>query len=198
MYDYHVALATIGVGIEFVSMVPYFANIARGKTKPHVFTWFGWGLVNTVVGSAQFVSGAGAGFYITASVAAMCYLAAVLALFWGEKNITKGDWICLGASILAMILWGLASDPLIAVIIVTAADVLAFIPTYRKAYNKPHEETALTFGLGAIRNVFGILALESLRVVNWLYPASLILTDGAFTAMLLIRRRQLSTVEPLK
>lgn len=192
MSDIRLLFGIVGIVIEVASMLPYFRDIFRGTTKPHVFTWFGWGLINIVVGSAQFVSGGGYGIFVTASVAITCFTVAGLALFWGEKNITKGDWICLGGSIISIVLWLFTSDPLVAVIIVTLADIIAFIPTFRKAYYRPQEETALTFGLGATRNIFGILALQSFAVVNWLYPASLIITDGAFTAMLLIRRRQLT------
>ena len=198
MYDYHVVASVIGVILELASMVPYFRNIFRGTTKPHAFTWLGWGLINSIVGSAQFISGAGPSVYVSITVALMCFAVAALALVWGEKQITKGDWVCLGGSIFAISLWYVTSNPLAAVVIVTIADVLAFIPTYRKAYYRPHEETALTFGIGAIRNVFAIAALQSLAVVNWLYPASLIVTDGAFTVMLLLRRRQMSTGDAAK
>jgi hypothetical protein len=85
----------------------------------------------------------------------------------------------------------ITSDPLIAVIVVSIADLLAFIPTFRKSFHKPFEETLATFSLGAVRDVFGILSLQSLTVVNWLYPATLMISDSAFALMLVVRRRQL-------
>jgi hypothetical protein len=190
--EYHVLAGGTGVLIEFISMVPYFADIFRGRTKPHVFTWLGWGLVNTVVGTAQFVSGAGAGVLVTAMIGLTCYSVAILALFYGERNIVKSDWACLIGSIIAISLWALVRDPLIAVLIVCIADVLAFMPTFRKAFSKPHEETLSSFVLGGVRDVFAISALQSLDLVNWLYPATLLVSDSTFAAMLFIRRRQLA------
>jgi hypothetical protein len=40
--------------------------------------------------------------------------------------------------------------------------------------------------------VLAIAALENMTVVNWLYPASLVLMNGLFVAMLLVRSRQLA------
>jgi hypothetical protein len=89
MPDFHVAAGGIGVIVEIISAVPYFRDIFRGKTKPHVFTWLGWGLVNSVVGTAQFFSGAGPGVFVTAVIGLSCYSAAFLALFYGEKTLRK-------------------------------------------------------------------------------------------------------------
>lgn len=191
MHEYHAVFGAVGVCVEIVSAIPYFRDIFKGNTKPHIFTWFGWGLVNTVVLVAQIVSGAGPGAFVTALISLSCFSAAFLALFYGEKHITKGDWACLIGSLVAIGLWIVTSNAFLAVIIVSIADLLAFIPTFRKAYWKPHEETLATFSLGAVRDVCAILALDSLLIVNWLYPATLLLSDSGFSLMLIVRRRQL-------
>ena len=189
--DHYVIFGLVGVILEFVANIPYFRDIFRGTTKPHVFTWTGFGLINAIVASAQYISGGGAGVYVTATVSLVCFAIGILAIFKGEKEITKSDWGCFIGSISAIGLWVLTSNALAAVVIVTIADTLAFIPTIRKAYHKPNEETAMTFAISTIRNIFSLLALQSFTLVNWLYPATLLLSDGGFTVMLLLRRIRL-------
>jgi hypothetical protein len=70
-------------------------------------------------------------------------------------------------------------------------DIFAFIPTFRKSFTKPEQETATTYALDALKFFLSILALEAFTPVTYLYPAAIVLLDSSFVAMLLIRRRQL-------
>ncbi len=194
MYDYHVALGVVGVAVGALRYGLYFRDIARGVVKPHVFSWFVWGLMNLVVFFAQLISNAGAGAWVTGFVGVACLSISVAALFKGEKEITRIDWFCFLAALCAIGLWILTSNPLFAVVIVTVADALGYVPTYRKSCWKPHEETAHGYALAALRSVFAIAALESFTLTNILYPVSLVVFDGGFALMLLIRRRQLGRV----
>ena len=72
-----------------------------------------------------------------------------------------------------------------------AADACGFIPTFRKAFHKPHEETLMEYALSVVKFTIALFALESFNLTTWLYPASLVLTNGLFVAMLLGRRRSL-------
>lgn len=76
-------------------------------------------------------------------------------------------------------------------ILITVIDTLGFAPTFRKAYHKPQEETLITFALSAVKFVISIVALSNYSTVTVLYPASLVLMNGLFVAMLIIRRKQL-------
>ena len=76
--------------------------------------------------------------------------------------------------------------------LITVIDALGFVPTFRKSYSRPFEETAVTYAISGLKFVVAILALENLSLVTWLYPASLVLMNGLFVGMVLTRRRQLS------
>jgi hypothetical protein len=191
MYDYHFFVSGLGVIIGFVGYYPYFRDIFRGTTKPHVFTWFIWGLINAIACAAQIVSGGGWGALVTGFVSFLCLSIAALALFRGEKRITVTDWICFITALFGIALWIGTKDPLIAVVIVTIADTLAVIPTIRKAFHKPDEETAASYAIAVLRSLCGIIALNQFTLVNWLYPVATLISDATLTAMLLIRRHQL-------
>jgi len=189
--EYHAVLGVLGVLTGVARYALYYRDIFKGKTKPHPFSWFVWGIMNVIVFFAQVISNAGPGVWVTALVAIACLSISVVALFKGEKVITRLDWFCFFTALLGIVLWQVTNQPLLAVIIVTVTDAIAYIPTYRKSYWKPDEETASSYVLAALRSVFALAALDSLALVNWLFPASLVITDGGFALMLWIRRRQL-------
>ena len=192
MLDYKIVLGILATIVGLIGYIPYFRDIFRGKTKPHVFSWFAWSLLGGIDFVAQAVKGGGAGSWVTGFTAAVCFCVAILALTRGEKDITKTDWLCFVAALIGIVLWVTTQNPLLAVVIVTITDAVAFIPTYRKSYYKPHEETLVEYGLAATKWVIGLAALQSLTVTTWLYPASLVLTNGAFVVMTALRRKTLA------
>ena len=76
-------------------------------------------------------------------------------------------------------------------------DTLGFVPTFRKAYQKPREETTTTFSFGAIKFAISLAALESFSLTTALFPAVLVLSNSAFVIMVLLRRRALAKVNAI-
>ncbi len=182
------ATATV---IAFCSYIPYFRNIFRGLTKPHAFSWLIWSILTGIGFAAQVYDDGGPGAWATGFTAGMCFVVFLVALKSGEKDITNSDWLCLSGAFIAIGLWAVTSNPLTSVILITLIDALGFIPTFRKSFHKPHQETALTYGLSALKFMFAIPALSNITLVTTLYPASLIVMNGLFVMMLLIRRKQI-------
>lgn len=191
MTDYKIVLGVVATILGFVGYVPYFRDIFRGTTRPHVFSWFVWGLLTGIAFFAQITKGGGAGAWVTGSSAVICTCIAALAFFYGKRQITKSDWFSFAGALLGLLFWQLTNDPLLAVIFVTVTDALAFAPTFRKAYYKPDEETASTFMLSSIKFLIALAAFESFNLTTALYPISLVLANGSFAAMLLVRRRKI-------
>jgi len=192
IYDYHIVLAALGIIIGLLSFVPYFRDIFRGLTKPHVFSWFIWSLLVGITFLIQVAEGGGVGAWVTGIEALCCAAVTIFAYTRGEKNITRSDWICFVLALFAIVLWRLADQPLAAVILVLVADMLGYIPTLRKSYSKPHEETASQYALSAVHWVLAISALQVFMLTTWLYPAWMAVFDSVLVATLLIRRRQLA------
>jgi hypothetical protein len=103
-------------------------SIFVANTKPHAFTWLVWGTVMAIAFSAQLSDKAGAGSWATGLSAAFCLGIGVLALFRGEKHITRGNWVAFLATSLAIPLWVVTSDPLWSVLLVTGIDAVALLP----------------------------------------------------------------------
>lgn len=189
--DLKVALGIIATIIAFVSYVPYFRDIIRGQTKPHAFSWLIWGLLTGIAFIGQLIDNAGPGSWVTGFTTIVCLFIFIFALQRGEKHITKSDQISLAGAIMAIGLWLVTSDPLLAIILITVIDALGFYPTFRKSFYKPDQETAITYTLSAVKFAIAILALETYTIITWLYPASLVVMNAGFVVMLLVRRRRL-------
>lgn len=191
MSDFKNILAVIAVFIGVVSYIPYLRDIYLNKTNPHAFSWGMWGLLTGIAFAAQLSEGAGAGAWVTGFTAAACFFIALIALIKGSRTFPKIDWLFLASSLVALFLWWLSNNPLLAVILITITDAASFAPTFRKTWKLPNQETASTYALSAIKFILAIAALDSFVVVNWLYPASLVLMNGAFVIMLFARQQYL-------
>jgi hypothetical protein len=186
--DHKTILAIIAVVIGLIGYVPYFRDIFLGKTKPHVFSWSVWGLLGTIAFFAQLSRGGGVGTAATALTAIGCFIIAGLAIAQKDKQIAMFDWIALAGAIFGITLWIMTKNPLLAVICVTVADTIGFLPTYRKAYFKPNEETPTQFIFASVKWVVSTLALTAFNPTTLIYPVVLIFTNGIFALMVLIRR----------
>lgn len=193
--DYKILLGVAAIAIGFIGYVPYIRDTLKGTTKPHVFSWFLWSLMEAIVFFAQISKGGGVGAIVTGTGAVVTMFIAILAWKTPDKQITRWDWAAFAGAVSGIILWRVTRDPLLAVIFVSCADALAYAPTYRKAWTKPHEETLIEYFLAAIKWLISIFALQSLNLTTWLYPATLVFTNGLFVIISLVRRKQLN-VQP--
>ncbi len=186
--DYKPILATVAIIIGFFSYFIYFKGIFYGQTKPHVFSWLVWGIINSTAFFAQLVKGAGAGAWITAANASLCLAVACVALFKGEKNITFTDKVAFFAALAGILAWALTKNPLTAVVIACVVDIFAIYPTFRKSYFKPFEENALSFSIDLIRFFLQLFAFESFNLTTALFPITILVNDTSLVTMILIRR----------
>ncbi|MEO6761483.1 MAG: hypothetical protein ABI220_03860 [Candidatus Saccharimonadales bacterium] len=185
-------LGLVAVIIGAVGYVPYFRTIFNGKTKPHAFTWFVWGVLTAIAFGGQIAGKAGPGAWVTGFTAFISFTICVLALIKGTRGFPLVDWLFLGGCMVALALWAVTNDPLLAIILITAIDMLAFAPTFRKSFSKPNSEPAFTYTLSGLKFVVSLFALHQLSTVTVLYPASLVLTNGLFVVMILVQRKRLA------
>ncbi|RJP43629.1 hypothetical protein C4587_02720 [Candidatus Parcubacteria bacterium] len=191
MPEYKIFLGSLATVIAVAAYIPYFADIFRGRTKPHAFSWLVWGVITAIGFAAQFSEKGGAGTWVTGFSALVCFAIFSLALAKGDRRFVFFDWANLFGAGAAIFLWWFTGGPLLSVLLVILIDILGFLPTYRKAFFKPHEETAITFALNSLKFAVSIPALGAFTLVTLLYPSYLVLSNGLFVLFLLLRRRQL-------
>lgn len=175
--------------ITLLGFVFYLRDVFRGKTKPHAFTWLIWSSINAVVFAAQITESGGAGSLVSGSVCVGTFAVFVSSLAQGEQNVVSLDWIFLAGAGLAGICWILTDGPLLSVILVTIIDGCGFLPTFRKSYYRPNEESISLYILDNIAFLASVFALDKISVETALFPLFVITIDSSLVGMILLRRR---------
>jgi hypothetical protein len=184
------AIATL---LTFVAFVPYYLSIWNRRVRPHVFSWFIWGGGTMIVFFAQLAGGGGIGAW-PAVVSALLTLGVGGFALWRspDLSIKRIDLVFLTLAAMALPLWFLTETALSAVIVLTIVDLLGFGPSVRKAYSLPHEESAFFFFISVVRNVFVLMALETLSWTTALFPAAVLAACSAFVVLIFLRRAMVS------
>ncbi|HPQ50472.1 MAG: hypothetical protein KDJ26_05060 [Alphaproteobacteria bacterium] len=177
--------------IRSVAGLIYIVSILQGKTKPHLFTWLIFTILTAIAFLAQISDNAGPGSWIMGIIAFSCFANAILALRYGEKNITRGDKIALSVSLGAILPWILTEDPLYSVILVSIIDAIAMIPTLRKSWHKPYEENLTSHSMATFNVLLSVFALSNISATTILYPLAIIVVNTALIILCLWRRRAL-------
>ena len=190
MNEQQVIIGVVAAVIGIVGYITYYRAILIGHTKPHPFSWLGFALLTGITFFAQIASGGGPGAWVTGISAIATAGIAVLALAKGERQIVFFDWVCFAGALLGVVAWQLTNNPLTAVVIVVTVDIAAFVPTYRKAYLRPREESLTNYALTALKYAVSLCALTSINLTTILVPISVIVSNVAFVLMVWIRKRR--------
>lgn len=190
MADIKQIIGTLAVILVFVAYVPYFRDLLKRKTKPHVYSWFIWSALTFIVFGLQLSGGAGIAAFVTLSAASISTVVFIIALRQGgAKMITRTDTLFLALALITLVAWLVAKQPVISAILATLTEVLGFVPTIRKSWQNPHTETLSLYALNAFRFVLAVLSLETISIVTTLYPVTWFFGNALFALMLFYRRR---------
>lgn len=193
MFDIKNIYSFVAILLTLIGYIPYIKDTVKGKTTPHAFTWFTFGLATAFTFALQLSAGAGVGSFVTLVISISVFTIFILSLFKGEKNITLSDKIFFILALLALAFWVIAKQPIISAILLSTINILAFIPTIRKSWNKPFSETLSTYIVNASRYVLGLLALEHYNIITYLFPLSATIITFSFVIILITRRNILKT-----
>ena len=180
--------AILAALLVIIGHAPYLRDLLRRKIEPHAYTWFVWSIVSGITLAGQLVSGAGWGALPTAVAEAFTVLILVFSLRFGFKHITRTDTVFLIIALLGLIPWLLTKDPTLSVVIAVSIDLVAFVPTLRKAYLHPETETPLLYGTNVVRHVLSLLSLSSYNVATVLHSVAMLLANGPMTVILFATR----------
>lgn len=186
-------IGAVAVFLTFAAYVPYYRDILRGKTRPHVYSWSLWGLLTVLLVALQIKGGAGAATWVTAAAGLLCIGVVVLGLKSGKKDITMSDTIVAVLSLTAIGFWLIADQPIVSIILVIIADGLAFIPTIRKSWHKPYTETLSLYATNALRFFLALAAVETYTFLSTSWIVFWATGNALFSIMLVLRRKQVKS-----
>jgi hypothetical protein len=167
----------LGVLAGFVAVInyaPYLIGVASKKMHPHAFSWIIFTLITGTVCVAQLSSGAGAGAWATGLTAVTTFCIAIFALRNGGYKVTRTDLGSFIGALVAIPVWIITANPLLAVVVLTFVEVLGFLPTYRKAWYQPFDESRLAFSLTILKYILALGAMQTYNVTVMLFPVALI------------------------
>jgi len=188
--NYKAIISIIIVLTQISASLLYIIDTLKGKTKPNRVSFLLWGVM-VIAGSASLSAGfswanlpvivAGAGPLIIF----LCSFVNKNA-YWKLKAL---DYICGLFAVLALILWWLTKNPLLAIFFAIFADILASIPTLIKIANHPETETKKSYYLYAIAHTFNLLTISTwiitetaspiyLFIINWIFVGAFYLKRG--------------------
>ncbi len=187
-------ISIVVVVLSFIGYGIYVLDVVKRKTTPHVFTWLIWTITSAIIWALQVSEGAGVGSWVTFAVTLICGIIFLLSFKYGEKTITKSDICFLILALLALALWRIANQPVLSIILLTLTEVLGFLPTVRKSWNKPWSESPFIWEFTGFRHGLGIFALQQWNVVTVLFPLTWVFANFAFAVVLRIRRKRIPQV----
>ena len=180
--EYKALFAILSAALAFISYIPYAHDMLRGRTKPHLYTWLIWSITTGTATVALWYGGGGYGAISQTFATILTVLFLILSFRYGTKNVTRGDTAVLAIALLAIVLWWLLDNPLLAVFMVTGIDVFGYIPSYRKSFEEPWSETVFSWFLFTLSNTFALLSLSEYNLLTTTY----LLVAGVATNLVLI------------
>lgn len=175
--------------LSLVSPIFYTKSILAGKAKPHRVTrlivWLA-----AVVGVLGILGSTNIAGLIFACIflARASYLLG-MSLIYGVGGASKLDRYCLAIGILALALFAITGNGLLAIAFGILADLIAYIPTFVKTWHKPKSEDPTFFIIETIASLFAVFAIWEFRA-DILFPIYFVLSGAA--VVLLIYRKQIA------
>jgi hypothetical protein len=169
----------------------YFWLIIKDKIKPHGITYLIWSIIVGLNFAVQVISGVGKGSALLGINFAGCVIVFLFCYFKKHIVYDRIDWVCFSLAIFAVILWLVTKTPFYSVILSCVIDFFAILPSFRKSFTKPREDSAFLFFISGLEYLLSFPSYQVMSFVTLLYPVFVIAIDFSYTALMLVRRRQI-------
>lgn len=166
----------IGAIVQLIGILFYVRETIRGKTKPNKITWLMWiiaPLIATVAALSDGVRWAVLPVFMVGFGPLLVFIASFVnpKAYW---KLTSFDYLCGVCSILALILWAITREPLIAIIFAIASDGFAAIPTIIKSWKYPETESVAAYTTGLFSALTSFFALKMFSASELAFPIYLV------------------------
>lgn len=174
----------------FGGSLTYVRDTIKGRSKPNRMTYLIWSIGPLIAVAAGLAAG-GSWALLPVFMAGFGPLCIFLASFVNPNAYWRLRWFdygCGALAILALVLWRITDDPIIAIIFAIGADALALIPTAIKSWRFPETETGIAYILAFLNVCVGI-AISSHSQSEILFLSYLFIAD--LTCVIAIYRMRL-------
>ncbi len=187
-----IIISLISAAIVLFFSVPYLIDMIKNKTKPNRVTWFMLALNTGVVFTIQI--GEGVNFLATVPIfvdifICLAILFVSMVLRRGYYKLERFDYFSGFLSLIALMLWLVVKEPILALLLATLVDFFAFLPTMVKTWKMPDSESIEIYYGSFISILLGIVLIEQFNFFSLFFPIYL-LTSNA-TMVCLIKRQSI-------
>ncbi len=190
MIQYLQYLVFVGAAAQLVGVFSYIKETLRGSTKPNKVTWLMWS-VAPIIATFAAISGGVGWAVLPVFMAGFGPLLVFIASFVNKKSywkLEKFDYLCGFCSVLALVLWGITKEPVIAIIFAIASDGFAAIPTSVKAWKYPETESAGPYTTGLFSALTSFAAIKTWNFSSLAFPVYLVMICTLLTIFVYRRK----------
>ncbi len=189
--DFKLIITIIATLLVFVGYTPYIIDTYRGKTRPHIFSYFLWSLLVFIVFFLQFTHGGGYAVWHTFTVFLFLFFIFILSFKKGKRDIRKIDYVFFFFALLSIPIWLIADQAEVSITILVVINIFAFLMTLRKIWIDPWSETLILYIVTAIRYSIILFAFADLNYITFISPFVAASLNALTACLIFIRRKQI-------
>ncbi len=159
-------------------------EIVQGKAKPRIVSWFTWSLLTAIACAASFADGQVAGGVLLLAATIETFLVVVLGLKYGDRKFERFDIVCQIGALVGLVLWLVFNSPAIAIVATVTIDCIGMLPTIKHSWQKPHEETWITFFMAGLASIFTLVAANNWSITAAAYPMYIVVANLLLVAII--------------
>lgn len=183
-------LSALPVVLNLCASTPYIVGILQKRFRPSRSSWIVWSTLDSITLAGMLAKGSANTQIISGWLLSLLIMFSVL-------HVTKATpWkrrekLYLAGGAFGIVLWGLTSDPLTALITSLAVIECALVPTLEGVWNDPEAEPPIPWLLGGLASVPVLVSLDHWTLANALQPI-LWMTNNVIVVLLILWRRRAS------
>ncbi|MEK6646332.1 MAG: hypothetical protein AABY84_06645 [Candidatus Firestonebacteria bacterium] len=175
-------IVIIGAVVQLVGIVSYIKETLKGNTKPDKVTWLLWSVAPLIAAFAGFIDGvrwAVLPVFISGFGPLLVFIASFINknAYW---KLEKFDYLCGFCSVLALVLWGITKEPVVAIVFAIASDGLAAVPTLIKSWKYPETETVDVYTTGLFGALTSFTVIKMWSFAEIAFPIYLVVASSVF------------------
>ncbi len=172
-------LVIVGAAVQLLGAFSYIKDTLRGVTKPNKVTWLMWSIAPLIATAAALSDGVG-WVVLPVFISGFCPLLVFIASFINPNaywKLERFDYICGIFSVLALVLWAITNEPMVAIAFAIASDGFAAVPTLIKGWKYPETENMAPFTTGLFNSLTSFAAIKTWSFSEYGFPIYLVLIN---------------------
>jgi hypothetical protein len=197
MFQYAQYLVILGALAQLIGIYSYIKDTVQGKTKPNRISWLLWSIA-PMIGTVAAISKGVTWAALPVFMSGFAPFLVLIASFFNKKSywkLEKLDYLCGISSALALVLWAITKEPIVAIVFAIISDALACIPTIIKSWKYPETETVAAYTTGLFNTLTSFAAIQSWNFSSIAYPAYLLIANLVIIIAIVGRRENLRKVK---